>query len=46
MALTCKAAEELAYSRLNKHGPCRNGSCNLARLGSQYPGWKLRSNIT
>uniref|UniRef100_A0A8R1EAT0 Uncharacterized protein n=1 Tax=Caenorhabditis japonica TaxID=281687 RepID=A0A8R1EAT0_CAEJA len=25
---------------------CRKGSCNLAQLGSQYPGWKLRSNLT
>uniref|UniRef100_A0A8R1DU15 Uncharacterized protein n=1 Tax=Caenorhabditis japonica TaxID=281687 RepID=A0A8R1DU15_CAEJA len=23
---------------------CRKGSCNL-QLGSQYPGWKLRSNL-
>uniref|UniRef100_A0A8R1IS17 Uncharacterized protein n=1 Tax=Caenorhabditis japonica TaxID=281687 RepID=A0A8R1IS17_CAEJA len=25
---------------------CRKGSCNLTQLGSQYPGWKLRSNLT
>uniref|UniRef100_A0A8R1E0E4 Tyrosine-protein kinase n=2 Tax=Caenorhabditis japonica TaxID=281687 RepID=A0A8R1E0E4_CAEJA len=25
---------------------CRKGSCNLAQLGSQYPGRKLRLNLT